>query len=155
MHYLLIRHAQTDANRLNRALYGKRGAPINDAGRQQAEKLRVQLTQLGIAPTEPVAVSELLRTAQTAEAAGLQRLVVYAVLNEVSTPDPFKTNQLIAQGHIPEEARAAARRILAHPPKELIWVTHGQVIAALMEALGQADAHNRIPDFCEIRRIEF
>lgn len=76
------------------------------------------------------------------------------MLNEVKTPDPQKTNELIAQGTIPEEARAAAQRILANPPKELIWVTHGQVIAALLEALGQADPHNRIPDFCEVRHIE-
>jgi|GEM_PF-3838298 len=71
MHHLLVRHAQTDANRLNRAMYGKYGAPINDAGRRQAEKLHQELVKLGIdLNVEPVAVSELLRTAQTAEAAG-------------------------------------------------------------------------------------
>lgn len=48
MRYLVIRHAETDANRLTRALYGKRGAPLNEIGRHHAKLLSATLKVMGI-----------------------------------------------------------------------------------------------------------
>ncbi|HVV26080.1 MAG TPA: phosphoglycerate mutase family protein [Candidatus Saccharimonadales bacterium] len=96
MRYILIRHGKTDANRLTRATFGKQGAPLNDQGIFQAKKLREQLLARGIdLATVTVAVSELLRTTQTAQYAGLKNITAYALLNEVKTPDPRHTQQLI------------------------------------------------------------
>ena len=156
MYYLLIRHGKTDANRLTRAAFGKAGAPLNEVGQGQARRLRDELLTLGIdLAHEPVAISEFLRTKETAEYAGLQRLEVNSLLNEVKTPDPVRTNAMIAEGTLPPEARLAAQKILKHPPRQKIWITHGLIIAALCAELGQTDSSKMVPDFCEIVRIEF
>ncbi len=156
MNYLVIRHAKTDANRLTRALFGKTGAPVNDEGKQQIEKLRLELLGLNInLDIEPVAVSELMRTNQTAELAGFSNITINPLLNEVNTADPKQTLELVAQGKLPEEAITAANALLANPPKQKIWVTHGLVMAGLLEVLGLADTKDRIPKHCEIVEIDF
>ncbi len=156
MKYLIIRHAKTDANRLTRAVFGKSGAPINDEGKQQAAGLRHELTRLNIdIETEPVAVSELLRTKQTAELAGFKNITVNPLLNEVNTADPKHTLELVAQGKLPEETIVAAKAILANPPKQKIWVTHGLVMAGILQVLGLTDPYNLIPKHCEIIEISF
>lgn len=155
MKYLVIRHAKTDANRLTRAVFGKSGAPINDEGKQQAKKLHDELIKLNIDPvTEPVVVSELLRTQQTAELAGFKKIEANPLLNEVNTADPKHTLELVAQGKLPEEAIVAARTILANPPKQRIWVTHGLVIAAILQLTGPVNAEELIPKHCEIAEID-
>lgn len=156
MKYLLIRHAKTDANRLTRVAFGKEGAPINVFGEQQAQELRKKLIKIGIDTNkEVVAVSELLRTKQTAESAGFKHFSVNSVLNEVNTDNPQRTLELVAQAKLPEQAIVAAKAIVAKPPKEKIWVTHGLVIAAIQVELGLSDPQNFIPDYCEIREVEF
>ena len=153
--YYLIRHGKTDANRMARAAYGKQGAPLNDEGNQQARALRKRLLGYGFdLNTVPVAVSELLRAQQTAELAGLKNITVNSLLNEVNTPDPQKTTEQLKQGIIAEEATQAAKSLLLNPPKATIWVTHGQLIAAVLQELKQNDPHKFMPDFCEIREIE-
>ena len=101
MHYILIRHGKTDANRLTRAAFGKQGAPLNEIGIAQAKRLRIQLATYGFdnLATEPVAVSTLLRTAQTAQNAGLQTINTYSLLDEVKTADPQHTQQLIEKNY--------------------------------------------------------
>jgi hypothetical protein len=101
---------------------------------------------------KPVAVSELLRTKQTAEIAGFKTININPLLNEVNTPDPVHTKELIKQKILPEEALAAAKALLSNPPKEGVWVTHGLVIAAL-EQLLKIQAPAFIADFCEIREL--
>lgn len=155
MKYLVIRHAKTDANRLTRAVFGKSGAPINDEGKQQAEKLHDELIKLNIDPvTEPVVVSELMRTQQTAELAGFKKIEVNPLLNEVNTMDPKHTLELVAQGKLPEEAIVAAKAILANPPKQRIWVTHGLVMAGILQVLKMAGIKNLVPKHCEIVEID-
>ncbi len=156
MRYLLIRHAKTDANRLTRAVFGKQGAPINKRGVEQVKSLEKKLKKLGInTASEPIAISELLRAKQTAELAGFKNLVKNSLLNEVNTLDPTKTLELVAQAKLPDEARQAAKAILANPPKEQVWITHGLVIAAMLVELGLSNPKKFIPDFCEIIEIEF
>jgi len=139
MKYFVIRHAETDATRLNGHMFGKEGAPLNDAGILTAKKLHDKLKTLGIDPADAkVAVSELLRTRQTALAAGFPKpnLVVNALLNEVNTGNPEATNVLVSQGKLPAKAIEAAQAIIDNPPKERVWVTHGLVLGALREVLG-------------------
>lgn len=156
MKYLVIRHGQTDANRLNRIAFGKEGAPINDLGVVYAKELGKKLAILGIdISNEFVAVSELLRTKQTAEVAGFINLKINPMLNEINTDDPQRTLELVSQAKLPAQAIIAAKAILANPPEEKIWVTHGLVIAALLVELGISERDKFIPDYCEIREIEF
>jgi len=150
MEYILIRHGKTDANRLTRAAFGKQGAPLNELGRKQASQLHDQLLKLNVKRNDPVAVSELLRTHETAQAAGLQNLVINKLLNEVQTPDPHKTNELVLRGELPPEALTAAKKLLRNPPKEKVWFTHGLVIAAVLVELGQMVPGKLVPDFCEV-----
>ena len=155
MRYYLIRHGKTDANRMTRATYGKQGAPLNDDGKQQAEELHKKLLELGIdLNKEVVAASELLRAQQTAEFAGFQNIVINSILNEVNTPDPQKTTDDLKRGILADEAIVAAKEVLANPPKERIWVTHGQLIAAILAELKQNKLNTFIPDFCEVTEIE-
>jgi len=152
MQYFVIRHGMTDANRLTRAAYGKRGAPLNKQGIKQAEKLRTLLKEKGIdIDAEPAAVSEFLRAEQTAEIAGIKKIVVYNVLNEIQS-DPVKTQELIKKGVVPGEAVNAAKKLLKNPPKEKVWVTHGLLIAALLNII-QETKGVIVPDFCEITEI--
>ena len=139
MKYIVIRHAQTDGNRLKRALEGKTGMPLNAQGIETAKALRVQLDKLGIDLVNTrVAVSELQRTQQTATHAGFSsdNLVVNAILNEVNTADPFVTHDMISRHELPPESLERARQILANPPTEQVWVTHGLVLAGLIAELG-------------------
>jgi phosphohistidine phosphatase SixA len=153
---MVVRHAQTDANRITRVLYGKEGASINELGVSQAKKLASELSSYGIDPnTEPVAVSELKRTYQTATEAGFKNIVINPLLNEVMTNKPAKTQQLVKSQRVPEEALRVARALLANPPKEKFLITHGLVIAALAIELGVDYENNLIPRFCEIREFTF
>lgn len=154
MKYLLVRHAQTDANRLTRASFGKRGAPLNKIGVESAKLLYDKLKKLGIDPShEPVAVSELIRTRQTAEYAGFKQIVAYKLINEVGSTNPYKTQELISKGVIPDEAIESAKNILLNPPNERVWVTHGLIIAAIMNELAVSNPDKLIVDFCEITQI--
>ena len=155
MKYTLIRHGKTDANRLTRAAFGKQGAPLNHEGIVQTAALHELLLVYDFnLTTEPTAVSTFLRTAQTAQFAGLQNIIAYPILDEVKTPDPQRTQQLIENKLLPPEAIEAAKRILVKPPIERIWVTHGLVIAAVQHLLGTTIEDRFIIDFCEIVEIE-
>ncbi|MFI5271012.1 MAG: histidine phosphatase family protein, partial [Candidatus Saccharimonadales bacterium] len=81
MKYLLIRHGETDANRLTRAAFGKSGAPLNEIGKQQALQLRNALASIGIDKNQRVAISEFQRTKQTANLAGFSRTTANPLLN--------------------------------------------------------------------------
>lgn len=154
MHILLIRHGETDGNRLNRAVFGKQGAPLNENGESQAKALKEQLQAYGVEPElETAAVSELIRTHQTAKLAGFRKVTVYDSLNEIKTADPAHTLSLVEQRILPEEAKQAAKKILADPPKEKVWVTHGLVIVALLAELGLPEHTDFIPNPGEIVEI--
>lgn len=155
MRYLLIRHGKTDANRLTRAAFGIEGALLNEEGMQQARDLGLLLKKRGIdLGATAVAVSELLRTRQTAEVAGFIDISTNSLLNEVNTGNPAQTLELVAHGELPKEAQQAARALLAKPPSQPVWVTHGLVIAALLVELDMSDSEHFIPSFCEVIEID-
>lgn len=154
MKYLLIRHAATDANRLTRALEGKHGAPLNEAGRNQAAKLQQVLVKQGVDLSQPVAVSDFIRTQETARLAGFTNLNVNKLIDEINTSDPKRTQEGVEQGKLPKEAIEAAQSILQNLPAERVWVTHGLVITALLMALDQSDHEHFIPAQASITEIE-
>jgi broad specificity phosphatase PhoE len=152
MKYLLIRHSKTD--KLPTGSFGPEGAPLNEEGRKIAQGLHQILLDRGFnLELEPVATSEMLRAQQTAEAAGLKNLSSNALLNEVIPKTDI--SELIAQGKVPEEAIAAARAVLANPPEQHIWVTHGLIIAAILIELGIPPNPDKFfLDYCEIKEID-
>lgn len=150
----IIRHAQSEGTRFNRADYGKKGGALVEAGIQEAKRLKSQMEKLGVdVATEPVAVSELQRTQQTASYAGFRHLTEYRELNEID-PDLSKAEleELLAHEQLPAEAIAAARRLIKNPPKERVWVTHGLVVAALIYELG-ISSDRFIPKMASVTEI--
>lgn len=143
-------------NRFDRHLFGPEGAPLSAEGREDAAKLRPQLTDLGIDPTtEPVAVSELIRTYETAEQLGFRQITAYGSLNEINTGlTPDELNAMLARKALPEIAYQAARIILADPPSESVWVTHGMVIGALAHELDIPADTLFVPAMATITRLE-
>lgn len=108
----------------------------------------------GVAPDTPVAVSELKRTQQTARGAGFDKLSVYPALNEVAHGVPLPgLREMLDRQQLPEVALETAEAILADPPAETIWITHGLVIAGLCRVLGDERYERFIPRFCEIRQL--
>lgn len=154
MKYLVIRHAKTDASNQTRAAFGKAGAPLSEIGRNQAKELGERLKSLGVDYDMPVAVSELIRTHETANAAGFADLHVTPLLNEVAITDPVQVREFVEEKKLPQAALDAAKAIIKNPPQEKIWVTHGPVIAAIQELLGRGENVSFIPDYCEVREIE-
>lgn len=149
---LIIRHGKSEGTRLNRALFGKQGGSLNELGKEQAKKLHSELAKKGIDFSLPVAVSELVRTHETAKLAGFTKFVVHPELNEINTADPQKTIDNLAKRIIAPEAIEAAKKLIANPPAESIWFTHGMLIAALCRELN-VTTKTLVPDFCEVREL--
>lgn len=149
---LVIRHGKSEGTRLNRALFGKQGGSLNELGKKQARELHKELLARGIDFSIAVAVSELVRTHQTAKIAGFSNLVVHPELNEINTANPQATIDNLAKGVIAPEATSAAKKLIANPPREAIWFAHGMLIAALCQELS-VNTKTLVPDFCEVRRI--
>jgi phosphohistidine phosphatase SixA len=156
MSVLILRHALSEANDKDSPAYGHGDAPLKEFGIVQAMNARDVLAEnYGIDPaTTPAAASEMLRSQQTAHVAGFTAVRHYAVLNEVHTPKTPELRALMDQGKIIDEAQEAVERLLANPPAEEIWFTHGYLIAALSQATGLDTSGLRfIPRFCEIREL--
>ena len=150
----VIRHGHTGVKRAKRGEFGVEGPPLSELGRQQAAALKQKLTELGIDPnTEPVAVSELIRTHQTADLAGFKNLIVKPVLNEVQTGLPHEEfiKLFMAEKVAPAVLRRA-QQVLDNPPAERVWVMHGLLIIGLRELLG-VKAQPFDPEFCSILQL--
>ncbi len=159
MSILSIRHGLSEAN--NRDNYGTPAfgnpeASLMPAGVEQAVKLGKKLvSEFCIDPAnEPVAVSAMRRSQETALAAGFKNLVIYEELNEekgeLSDIDVAKA---IADRRPPEAAIVAARYLLQHPPQEKIWISHGLLIATLCQELDVYTDDRFTPKFCEVREL--
>lgn len=161
MNILVGRHALSEGNNrenLGTPLFGHPDAPLMELGRGQSQDMgRAFLEKYGIMPANtPVAVSNMLRSQETAQYAGFAQLVQYVQLNEVDTElDNTILHQWISEKRHTEIALKAARLILENPPKESVWITHGLVIASLCEILKVSDQfENFLPTFCEIRELQ-
>lgn len=135
--------------------FGAKDAPLEDEGkdqaRQGAEKLHIEYAMKP--KVTPVAVSQLLRTRETAQVMGFRQIKPCALLNEVEHGmDGAILRTLLDEGGLPSAAIHAARILIDNPPSERVWVTHGLVIAGLSCILGADQSFERlIPRFCEIR----
>ncbi|MCB9823297.1 histidine phosphatase family protein [Candidatus Nomurabacteria bacterium] len=152
---LIIRHAKSVGGRHDKHLYPKEGAPLSDQGLKDVSKIRDYLIELGVdIESEPVAVSELIRTRQTAEVAGFKTIKSYSVLNEVNTGlSPEELERMLQIKLVPKEAIDRAKKLLENPPLENIWVTHGLLVAGLAELLRIPKEQLYIPDMASVTEI--
>ena len=151
----IIRHAKSLGNRRNRATFGVKGAGLSVEGVNTAKKLKKALADLGIdANKEPVAVSELIRTRQTAEQAGFKRITTTPLLNEVDSGlQPDTLDRMLLNKAVPKAAIAAAKKLLKHPPAEQVWVTHGLLIAGLAHELNIPVHKLFVPEMASITTL--
>ncbi|UFS98265.1 phosphoglycerate mutase family protein [Nocardia huaxiensis] len=159
MAVLLVRHGLSEANNrhnLGTPAFGAADARLMEFGRQQAALMGQTLRQehgIDCAAIE-VAVSGMARTRETALAAGFVTMTEYPALNEVDqTSDRQTVRRMIDERRLSVTALAAAEAVLADPPRETIWITHGLLIAALCRLTGVPETDRFIPRFCEIRRL--
>lgn len=156
MKRFVIRHGATGVKRDERKAFGVQGPPIDELGQKQAAELKKNLIKLGIDPsTEPVAVSNFLRTRQTAEFAGFTNIQARPVLDEIFTGIPGEElRAMLEVEKLPLIVLERAQAILDNPPKEKLWITHGLVIMGLKQLLSvKADSFD--PPNCEILEIDF
>lgn len=159
MKIIVARHGLSEANNQNNIgtiAFANPNALLMDLGKQQAKELGTQLRSKGFDLNCAVAVSELQRTQLTARFAGFKYLHKYSLLNEVSHGLPLlELRQLIDSKVLPQEAIDQANSLLNDPPKEQLWISHGLVIAGLCKVLKVHQNKRLIPNFCEIRDLEF
>ena len=160
MKRLVIRHGLSEAN--NRENYGTPAfgnseAPLMPKGRDQATLLGANLeTTYGVDLFyEPVAVSMMRRSQETAIVAGFRKLSLYPALNEEkSGMSDDETRVALETKNPPDATRIAARLLIEHPPEEMVWVTHALLIATLCQELDVYVGDRYTPKFCEIRELD-
>ena len=159
MPILAIRHGLSHANNrdnIGTLAFASEQARLMCDGYHQARamgKLLIDTYDIDVAHT-PVAASRLLRTQQTAVAAGFLELYCYPQLDEVKHGmDLLELRTTLDSGKLPPAAIAAAEQTLANPPRQDIWITHGLRIAALCAVLGVHQNERLIPRFCEVREL--
>lgn len=153
----VTRHELSEANNrdnIGTPAFGAKDAPLMMIGRKAAvAKGRTFAQDYGVRPIfTRAAVSELLRTQQTARAMGFWRQKRYALLNEVlldkSGPE---LRAMLDAKQLPPAALRAAEAVLNSPPAEKVWVTHGLLIAGMCYILGVHTFERFIPRFGEVR----
>ena len=156
MSVLVVRHGLSWANDKNSAAFGSPDAELMPKGLEQGRMAGISLLEdHGVRPDlSAAAASAMLRSQQTARMAGFTTVNNYAVLNEVDLPKTPELRKLLDLGEIVQEAREAAERVLANPPRERVWFGHGYLIAALCD-LTEIDTSKMrfIPRFGEIREL--
>lgn len=157
MSKLLIRHGLSEANDRSSAAFGMSDAQLLPQGIEHARSVRrILVAHYGLDPEQDSAAASLmLRSQQTAQVVGFKVVSNYAILNEVEVPKTPELRTALDSKAIVPEARDAAEAVLANPPKEDVWFTHGYLIAAVCELTGfeQGD-HRFIPKFGEVRELE-
>ena len=159
MSILVIRHGLSEAN--NRENYGTPafGSPeasLMPAGREQASALgELLVADFGIRlANEPVAVSMMRRTQETAIVAGFRKLHLYPELNEEKgNMTDAETKTALQTRRPPEATVLAARKLIEQPPAEQVWVAHALLIATICQELGIYQAERFTPRFCEVREL--
>ena len=159
MSKLVIRHGLSGANdkeRYGTPAFGNPQASLMHAGVEQATQLGEFLTEkFGIVvQDEPVAVSEMLRTQETAIFAGFRILTIYPELNEEKGGlSDAAVRKALNTRHSPEAVIRAARLIIENPPTENVLITHAFVIATICKELGVYGSLRFHPKFCEVREL--
>ena len=159
MSILVARHgfsAANDRDQYGTPAFGNPEASLMPQGRDQAHELGERLANeysFDIV-TEPVAVSMMRRTQETAIVAGFRILHLYPELNEEKGGmSDAETRQALSERRPPEATVGAARYLIEHPPREKVWVTHALLIATMCQELGIYQSERFTPRFCEIREL--
>lgn len=156
---LIIRHGLSEANNhenFGTPAFGNPDADLMPDGRLQAERLgRLLAADYGINQLlEPVAVSSMRRTRETAIAAGFRRLRIFPELNEEKGGlSDAEIALCLVERRPPQATTEAARLALENPPSERIWFSHGLLIATICQELGVYQDARFTPKFCEIREL--
>jgi len=152
----LIRHCNSEGNRHNELSFGPKGSKLNDEGIRQAKQLRKKMQDIDLdVESEPAASSEMRRAYSTAFHAGFKTINLYALLNETSSDlSPGELDAILERKAAPPSAIAAAQNLLENPPKEKVWVTHGQLIAGIAHVLGIPVSDLFIPDMGTVTKLE-
>lgn len=156
MTILLVRHGLSEANDKESAAFGQDYAQLLPQGIEHARNVKkLLLAKYNIDPAiEAAAASTMTRSHQTASIAGFLTVNNYAILNEVDVPKTYELRAVLDRGEILPEAKDAAELVLANPPKEKIWFTHGYLIAALCRLMEVDTSGLRfIPKFGEVREL--
>ncbi|MDL2363392.1 MAG: histidine phosphatase family protein [Patescibacteria group bacterium] len=156
MSVLLVRHGLSAANGRNSAAFGDANASLLPEGLIHGENAGTFLRISGIdTTTERAAASGMRRSKETAAAAGFTAVSSYDLLNEVNLPVNPELRAILDREEIVQEARDAAERVIANPPAERVWFSHGYLIAALCK-LTEIDTSGMrfIPHFGEIRELD-
>lgn len=144
---LLVRHAQSYANKRDFAAFGNVDSPLTEKGIQQAEALKQTFDEeFGIAPEDydrPVLASTFTRAQQTAMHAGFRNVDISPLINE-SDPD---LDEVVMSGSdvirkhagerwVPDGVTQRASTFLDHVRDgELnygIYFSHGMFIAGVL-----------------------
>lgn len=153
----VARHGVSEANDAGNAAFGSAEAHLLPEGIEQATCLGEQLipTYCIDPNTEPVAVSQMARTQETAHHAGFVIAKQYAQLDEVSHGldlDGFICMKQTRQ--LPAHVMRAAEDTLNNPPAERFWISHGLRIAAMCQILDVYQDEERLfQRFCEVRYL--
>lgn len=150
MQRLVTRHAK--------AVYPQYGEPylseagISESKRKGQELLGGETDALGSA-----AVSEMLRTRQTAIHLGFLTYDVIPSLNEVLSflprPEAGKVIENRERQYM-DLVRARATALIENPPPHTYFITHADLMIGMTEVLGLR-FDSRLPDFLEVREMDF
>ncbi len=159
MSILVARHGFSVANdrdQYGTPAFGNPEASLMPQGKEQATDLGGRLaSEYGFdVINEPVAVSMMRRTQETAIVAGFRWLHIYPELDEEKGGMTDEgTREALTTRRPPAATREAAQYLIATPPKERVWVTHALLIATLCQELGVYQDERFTPKFCEIREL--
>ncbi|CAN5165263.1 hypothetical protein BH09PAT3_BH09PAT3_4020 [soil metagenome] len=142
---LLVRHAQSYANKQDFTAFGNVESPLTERGIEQAVALNgVFRAEFGIVPEEydrPVVASAYTRPQQTAQHAGFQHIDINPLINESVIDSRLESGKDIVKRHslerwVPESVRQRASDFVDQVHSgELnyeIYFSHGVFIAAVL-----------------------
>ncbi|MFI5271030.1 MAG: phosphoglycerate mutase family protein [Candidatus Saccharimonadales bacterium] len=142
---LLIRHAQSYANKRDFTAFGNEDSPLTDKGIGQAHAINgVLRAEFGIVPEEyerPVLASTYRRPQQTAEVVGFRDIHVSPIINESDVDDESMNGRDVIEKHaqevwVPDSVRARAGdfvdKVQSGELDYEIYFSHGIFIAAVL-----------------------
>ncbi len=147
---LLVRHAQSHANKRNFAAFGNVKSPLTERGISQAQGLGYVFRETyGIDPLHydrPVLASEFTRPQQTAEHAGFTKIDTSSLINESDVDRDVMSGVDVIDRHrkerwAPSESLERAQKFIELVRSgELayqIYFSHGMFIASVLLELDQ------------------
>ncbi|HVX23759.1 MAG TPA: histidine phosphatase family protein [Candidatus Saccharimonadales bacterium] len=142
---LLIRHAQSYANKRDFTAFGNEDSPLTDRGIEQALALNgLFKAEFGVTPEsydKPILASTFKRPQQTAEVAGFRRIDINPIINESDVDEEIMNGRDVIKKHcdehwVPESVKQRASDFIDQVrDNELdyeIYFTHGMFIAAVL-----------------------